>query len=67
MLPDSRLKLEIGRPDEPVTVEAVSLCYSLYFYGGGEDFCLIPCWQVVTDTRGDYIFNALDGTLYTKS
>ena len=59
------MKKEIGVAEEEVTVEDISLCYSLYFYGEEEDFCLIPCWQIVTDTMGNYIFNALDGALYT--
>ena len=73
------MKREIGTAPEPVTVEAVTLCYSLYFLGdrsgrdgseegsGREGFCLIPCWQVVTDTMGSYLFNAMDGTFYTKN
>ncbi len=61
------MKKEIGAADGEVRVESVSLCYSLYFYGEEEDFCLIPCWQVVTDTMGSFIFNALDGALYTRT
>ncbi len=52
---------------EGVTIEAVERCYSLYIYGEDEDFCLIPCWKVVTDSAGEYIYNALDSTLYTKN
>ena len=52
---------------KPVNIEAVSLCYSLYFYGEEEDFCLIPCWQITTDSMGEYIYNAIDSTLYTKN
>ncbi|MBQ8187258.1 MAG: hypothetical protein IJ037_10380 [Clostridia bacterium] len=51
--------------EEDVTVTAVQLCYSLYFYGEEESFCLIPCWQIVTDTAGELIYNAIDSTLYT--
>ncbi|MBQ4351549.1 MAG: hypothetical protein II768_09840 [Clostridia bacterium] len=61
------MKKEIGTAEGGVRVESVSLCYSLYFYGEEEDFCLIPCWQVVTDTMGSFIFNALDGALYTRT
>ncbi|MBQ4354748.1 MAG: hypothetical protein IJC71_07620 [Clostridia bacterium] len=50
-----------------VAIESINLCYSLYFYGEEEDFCLIPCWQIVTDSAGEYIYNAIDSTLYTKS
>lgn len=50
---------------EPVTITAIQLCYSLYFYGEEESFCLIPCWQIVTDTAGELIYNAIDSTLYT--
>jgi len=49
-----------------VTVESVKSCYSLYFFGEEENFCLIPCWQITTDTRGELIYNAINGTLYTK-
>ena len=60
------MKKEIGQAQEPVSVEEISLCYSLYFYGEKEDFCLIPCYQIVTSTMGNFIFNALDGTVYTR-
>ena len=52
-------------PAQPVTITDIDLCYSLYFYGGGDSFCLIPCWQIVTDTAGELIYNAIDSTLYT--
>lgn len=53
--------------DRPVvTIESVNRCYALYFYGDSEDFCLIPCWQVVTDCMGEFIYNAIDATLYTN-
>ncbi|MBE6726681.1 MAG: hypothetical protein E7576_16060 [Ruminococcaceae bacterium] len=61
------MKKEIGASEERVRVESVTLCYSLYFLGDREGFCLIPCWQVATDTRGSYLFNALDGTFYTNN
>ena len=48
-----------------VTIESIDLCYSMYYYGEKEDFCLIPCWQIATDLCGNYIYNALDSTLYT--
>ena len=48
-----------------VTIESIDLCYSLYLYGEKEDFCLIPCWQIVTDSAGNYIYNAINSTLYT--
>jgi hypothetical protein len=41
-------------------------CYSLYFLAEDEGFCLIPCWRVETDTVGELVYSALDGTLYTK-
>lgn len=50
-----------------VTITAIDLCYSLYFYGEDEEFCLIPCWQIATDICGNYIYNALDSTLYTNN
>ena len=48
-----------------VTIESIDLCYSMYYYGDKEDFCLIPCWQIATDLCGNFIYNALDSTLYT--
>ena len=61
------MKKEIGRAETPVTIESVTLCYSLWFLGDGEGFCLIPCWQVTTDTMGQYLFNALDGKFFTNN
>ena len=49
-----------------VTVEGISRCYTLYYLGDDEGFCFIPCWQIVTDLYGEFIYNAVDGTLYTK-
>ena len=49
-----------------ITIESIHSCYSLYFFGEEENFCLIPCWQIATDKHGDLIYNAIDGTLYTK-
>ena len=37
---DRSVKIYNPKNTFAVTVEDVSLCYSLYFYGGGEDFCL---------------------------
>lgn len=51
----------------PVVIESIGLSYSLYFYGGEDEFCLIPCWQIVTDNMGEFIYNAIDNTLYTKN
>ena len=62
------VKKDLGereKTEDAVTVTAVQLCYSLYFYGEEESFCLIPCWQIVTDTAGELIYNAIDSTLYT--
>lgn len=63
------VKKEIGSAAsemDGVTVQSIELCYSLYFWGDEEDFCLIPCWKVVTDSMGEFIYNAIDSTLYTK-
>ena len=61
------MKKEIGSASSTVTVNSVSLCYSLWFRGDGGGFSLIPCWQVVTDTMGSFLFNALDGSFYTRN
>lgn len=47
------------------TIESIKFCYSLYFFGAEESFCLIPCWQITTDNQRELIYNAIDGTLYT--
>jgi len=51
---------------EKVTIESIDLCYSLYFYGSEGNFCLMPCWKVVTDLYGNFIYNAINGELYTN-
>jgi len=53
--------------DKTVTILAIERCYSLYFLGNNEEFCLIPCLKIVTDSMGEYIYNAIDSTLYTKN
>ncbi len=60
------VKKEISlTPYECVQIESIELCYSLYFLGD-DDFCLIPCWKIITDLAGEFIYNAIDGELYTK-
>ena len=59
-------KKDITVPEgEKVGIVSIDRCYSLYYYGEGDEFCLIPCWQVTTDSAEKFIYNALDGTLYT--
>lgn len=53
--------------EQNVTVTAIEDCYALYFFGEEDEFCLIPCRKIVTDTMGEFIYNAIDGTLYTKN
>ncbi len=60
------VKKHLTPADGEITIESIHSCYSLYFFGEEENFCLIPCWQITTDKRGDLIYNAIDGTLYTK-
>ena len=60
------VKKELGASEDEVTIKAIEKCYSLYTYGENEDFCLIPCMKVVTDNAGELIYNAIDGTIYTK-
>lgn len=60
------IRSSAGESVGKVTITSIGLCYSLYFYGEKEEFCLIPCWQIVTDVCGNYIYNALDSTLYTN-
>lgn len=65
--PSQSSSKEAAESEEYVTIEAIRSCYSLYFFGEEENFCLIPCWQITTDTRGELIYNAINGTLYTKT
>jgi len=60
------VKKHLTPVDSEITIETIHSCYSLYFFGEEENFCLIPCWQITTDRQGDLIYNAMDGTLYTK-
>lgn len=61
------VKKEISAIDHGrVEIQSVDLCYSLYFLGDDREFCLIPCWQIITDSAGEFIYNAINGTLYTK-
>lgn len=60
------VKKELGECERAVYINSVEKCYSLYTYGENDDFCLIPCYKVVTDSEGELIYNAIDGTLYTK-
>ncbi len=59
------VKKEISstHPAGEVRIKSIESCYSLYFID--DDFCLIPCWQVETDTLGKFIYNAINGELST--
>lgn len=61
-----RFRSEADENSSLVSIERIDMCYSFYFYGDSEDFCLIPCRKLVTDCMGEYIYNAIDGSLYTK-
>jgi len=50
-----------------VKVESVGRCYTLHYLGDDDGFCFIPCWQIATDIHGEFIYNAVDGTLYTNN
>ncbi len=50
--------------DGNVRINSIESCYSLYFIDNY--FCLIPCWQVETDTLGKFIYNAINGELSTR-
>lgn len=61
------VKKEITRMEHSgsVVVKSLESCYTIYQI---EDyFCLIPCWQVETDTFPKMIFNAINGALVTKN
>lgn len=60
------VKKELGTPQDRVVIEAIEQCYALYTYGDDEDLCLLPCYKVVTNNSGELIYNAIDGTIYTR-
>lgn len=60
------VKKELGAHEAEIKITAIEECYSLYTYGENEGLCLIPCLKVVTDKAGNFIYNAIDGTIYTK-
>lgn len=60
------VKKELAGSGKSVAIESIRRCYSLYTYGEKEELCLIPCWQIVTDNAGEFVYNAIDSTLYTK-
>jgi hypothetical protein len=49
-----------------VSVKAIDRCYTLYDLGADRGICFIPCWRIVTDVCGIFIYNAVDGTLCTE-
>lgn len=49
-----------------VTVTAIDQCYILYYLGENGGLCFVPCWKIVTDVCGDFVFNAIDGSLCTE-
>ena len=53
--------------NQSVTITAIEKCYALYFFGETDEFCLIPCCKIVTDSMGEYIYNSIDGTFYTRT
>jgi len=50
--------------DGDVVVKSIEPCYTVYQID--DYFCLIPCWQVETDSYAKFIFNAINGALVTK-
>lgn len=49
-----------------VTVKSVERCHTLVLSGGSSGLCFIPCWRIVTDVCGSFVYNALDGSLCTE-
>ncbi len=56
-------EISLTQHEGEVRIMSIGSCYSLYFVD--DDFCLIPCWQVETDTLGKFIYNAINGELST--
>ena len=54
---------------EPARAEIVSIerCYSMYTNGDGTELYLVPCWKLVTDRAGSFIYNAIDGAYVTNN
>lgn len=50
---------------EDVRITAIEQCYTMYYLGGNGGLCFVPCWRIVTDVCGDFVYNAVDGKLCT--
>ncbi len=66
------VKKEIGgiRESEEigdVTILDIDSCYTLYNLSDNGGICFVPCWKIVTDVCGDFVFNAVDGSLCTET
>ncbi len=65
------VKKEIGAIRESedmgdVTITSIEQCYTLYYLSDNGGLCFVPCWRIVTDVCGDFVFNAVDGSLCTE-
>jgi len=49
-----------------VEINRIDKCHMLYYLGGNGGLCFVPCWKIVTNVGGEFIFNATDGTLCTN-
>ncbi len=47
-------------------ITSLALVYAVYYHADTGMFYMIPAWNVTTDTGETYLFNGVDGTLYTE-
>jgi len=53
---------DVGR----VTIQSIERCEILYYADGNVGLCFLPCWKIETDVCGTFLFNAIDGSLFTE-
>ncbi len=49
-----------------VTVKGIERCYTLLLSGENSGLCFVPCWKIVTEECGNFVYNAIDGSLCTE-
>ncbi|MBQ8746947.1 MAG: hypothetical protein IJZ08_03670 [Clostridia bacterium] len=49
----------------PKMITSMSLGYAVYYHADTEAFYMIPVWNITTDVGKTYLYNSLNGALYT--
>lgn len=61
-----KTKIAEDRPDAAaVSIQTLSLCYTIYYHTSSNSFYLIPAWQVTLSDGYIYTINAINGEFYT--